>query len=394
MKQVSQKLIQIGAILGCIGLVIGALVIVNYAKAVTNNELYGYACNTVTGTGQFSGNTIGCISLSHVSATGEYATNTTHQVYFTRSSSTATIPTLGEFSGTGFNPRVGVVSFGQVCPNEPGFTTAMKTGKQCAKLLDVAGNVNSADAVNTGWGKFIYVGDITHTLGSEKLVGFGWQAYNTDTINPVSDVGIGKLDFSKVLWTKLGCTQSIATNYDSTATVNDNSCNFPSTCGPANGVVYTSSTAISGTGIGSIDLCGVNSTNIGTFTSTNPSSTTGTFTWDCKSITTGVAAKSCSATWNTTTTSGGEICGNGIDDNGNGQVDENCGGLEICTDGIDNDGDGLADNNDPDCYTISGEICGNGIDDNGNGQVDENCTIIKKNPGVPNKPLNPGFKET
>jgi hypothetical protein len=43
-----------------------------------------------------------------------------------------------------------------------------------------------------------------------------------------------------------------------------------------------------------------------------------------------------------------EICGNGIDDNGDGVIDgPNC--PEICTDNIDNDGDGFIDDADPDC---------------------------------------------
>ncbi len=354
MKQLSQKLIQTGSIMICSVLLIVMIALVNYTKATSDNELYGYACNSVTGTGQFSGNIIGCISLSNVSATGDYMHTSIPpiQVYFTKSSNTATGPTLGEFSGTGYNPRVGEIKFGEQCPNEPGFTVAMKTGKKCARLVDVAGNVNSVDGVNTGWGKFIYVGDITHTFGSpsnpnnDKLAGFIWQAYNTDNNNPVGDVGIGKLDFNNAFWTKRGCIQSIATNYDITATVNDNSCSFPSTCGPAAGQVYLVSNAISGTGAGSSDLCGVNSTNIGTFATTNPSASTGTFTWDCKSITTGVAAKSCSATWDNSTVGGGGGTGGG--------------------------------------GTGGGGTGGTGGGGTGGGT----------GTGKPNKPLNPGFKET
>lgn len=52
-----------------------------------------------------------------------------------------------------------------------------------------------------------------------------------------------------------------------------------------------------------------------------------------------------------------EICGDGIDNNNNGQIDENCPPpppvKEICNDGIDNDGDGLIDKADViDCPTI------------------------------------------
>ena len=53
----------------------------------------------------------------------------------------------------------------------------------------------------------------------------------------------------------------------------------------------------------------------------------------------------------------GEICGNGIDDDGDGDIDEadtDCpNSPEICGNGIDDDGDGLIDNNDPDCDTSS-----------------------------------------
>jgi hypothetical protein len=47
---------------------------------------------------------------------------------------------------------------------------------------------------------------------------------------------------------------------------------------------------------------------------------------------------------------GPEICGNGVDDNGDGQIDEGC-----------------------PTPPPPAEICGNGIDDNNNGVVDENC---------------------
>ena len=49
-----------------------------------------------------------------------------------------------------------------------------------------------------------------------------------------------------------------------------------------------------------------------------------------------------------------EICGNGIDDDLDGQIDENC--TEICGNGIDDDLDGLTDGADPDCqfFTATG----------------------------------------
>ena len=42
-----------------------------------------------------------------------------------------------------------------------------------------------------------------------------------------------------------------------------------------------------------------------------------------------------------------EVCGNGLDDDGDGIVDEYC--IEDCTNGVDDDGDGLIDCEDPDC---------------------------------------------
>ncbi|KIC92077.1 hypothetical protein HY58_00455 [Flavihumibacter sp. ZG627] len=96
-----------------------------------------------------------------------------------------------------------------------------------------------------------------------------------------------------------------------------------------------------------------------------------------------------------------EICGNGVDDNCDGEIDEFCGGTGCTNDGtyyLDFDGDGWGNSEviypNPPCTTnipgyvgIGGdcndddaainpgaaEICGNGIDDNCNGQTDENC---------------------
>jgi hypothetical protein len=46
-----------------------------------------------------------------------------------------------------------------------------------------------------------------------------------------------------------------------------------------------------------------------------------------------------------------EICGNGLDDDGDGLIDESCSPIESCSveSPGDDDGDGLVDNNDPDC---------------------------------------------
>lgn len=46
-----------------------------------------------------------------------------------------------------------------------------------------------------------------------------------------------------------------------------------------------------------------------------------------------------------------EVCGNGLDDDGDGEIDENCRSIEACSPSSpgDDDGDGLVDANDPDC---------------------------------------------
>ncbi len=78
----------------------------------------------------------------------------------------------------------------------------------------------------------------------------------------------------------------------------------------------------------------------------------------------------------------GEICGNGVDDDGDGPVDcldSECRDLdpcqnqtETCFNGLDDDLDGDVDCVDADCAGAPGcdEICDNGADDNGNGLAD------------------------
>jgi hypothetical protein len=97
-----------------------------------------------------------------------------------------------------------------------------------------------------------------------------------------------------------------------------------------------------------------------------------------------------------------EICGDGQDNDGNGQVDESCNvsnipqddnqspqvepEQEICGDGQDNDGNGQVDescnvsnipqdDNQSPQVEPEQEICGDGQDNDGNGQVDESCNV-------------------
>ncbi len=99
-----------------------------------------------------------------------------------------------------------------------------------------------------------------------------------------------------------------------------------------------------------------------------------------------------------------EICGDGQDNDGNGQIDEYCDvsnpppqddnqspqvepEQEICGDGQDNDGNGQIDeycdvsnpppqdDNQSPQVEPEQEICGDGQDNDGNGQIDENCDV-------------------
>ena len=75
-----------------------------------------------------------------------------------------------------------------------------------------------------------------------------------------------------------------------------------------------------------------------------------------------------------------EACFNGLDDDFDGDVDcadSDCAGApgcdEDCTNGVDDNGDGVADCDDPACRGIDpscGEVCGNGEDDDSDGDVD------------------------
>jgi hypothetical protein len=82
---------------------------------------------------------------------------------------------------------------------------------------------------------------------------------------------------------------------------------------------------------------------------------------------------------------GTEVCGDGIDNDNDGLIDEGCptGQPEICGDGIDNDGDGQIDEGCPGEGTV--EVCGDGIDNDRDGQVDEDCETEESVPGAPQR---------
>ena len=62
-----------------------------------------------------------------------------------------------------------------------------------------------------------------------------------------------------------------------------------------------------------------------------------------------------------------ETCGDSLDNNGDGEIDEGC--RELCGDGIDNNSDGETDENCP-------EICGDGEDNDKNRVVDDGCVEV------------------
>jgi hypothetical protein len=77
-----------------------------------------------------------------------------------------------------------------------------------------------------------------------------------------------------------------------------------------------------------------------------------------------------------------EVCGDGLDNDGDGLVDEECATPEVCGDLIDNDLDGQVDE---DCDPEYVEICGDGTDNDGDGRIDEDCDGYASVPGPPQR---------
>jgi Putative metal-binding motif len=81
-----------------------------------------------------------------------------------------------------------------------------------------------------------------------------------------------------------------------------------------------------------------------------------------------------------------EVCGDGIDNDKDGLVDEGCTvtppPAEVCGDGIDNDKDGLVDEG---CEPPAVEVCGDGKDNDADGLVDEGCATAVAVPGQPRR---------
>ena len=77
-----------------------------------------------------------------------------------------------------------------------------------------------------------------------------------------------------------------------------------------------------------------------------------------------------------------EVCGDDIDNDLDGLVDEGCAvpTPEVCGDLLDNDQDGLVDEG---CVQPLVEVCGDSIDNDGDGEVNEGCATPVALPGAP-----------
>ncbi len=77
-----------------------------------------------------------------------------------------------------------------------------------------------------------------------------------------------------------------------------------------------------------------------------------------------------------------EVCGDDLDNDLDGLVDEGCTAptAEVCGDLIDNDQDGLVDEG---CVQPRVEVCGDTIDNDGDGEVNEGCATPVALPGAP-----------
>jgi hypothetical protein len=74
-----------------------------------------------------------------------------------------------------------------------------------------------------------------------------------------------------------------------------------------------------------------------------------------------------------------ETCGNQVDDDGDGTIDEDCGPVttqptETCGNQADDDGDGTID--EEECVVPPTETCGNQADDDGDGTIDEEECVV------------------
>jgi len=150
-----------------------------YVFAATG-DVTGYACTP----------NIGCISLNPQTSAGMAGFGGQPSGFgVTYNTVTKT------FSGSGWNPRLGSVSFGVGCSSRiQSLEGANASGNACARI-DVA--QGASDVQTGGWDGYVYLGDVTLSSDNVHFSGKGWEGINTDnsSVNP-STTGIGWLDFT------------------------------------------------------------------------------------------------------------------------------------------------------------------------------------------------------
>jgi hypothetical protein len=165
-----------------VGFVVVALVLVGYRVYVfaATGDVTGYACTP----------NIGCISLNPQTSAGMSDFGGQPGGFgVTYNTVTKT------FSGSGWNPRVGMVSFGTSCSSRiQSLEGTSASGNVCARV-DIA--QGASDIQTGGWDGFIFLGNVTLSPDNIHFTGKGWEGINTDntSINP-STTGIGWLDFT------------------------------------------------------------------------------------------------------------------------------------------------------------------------------------------------------
>lgn len=163
--------------------VIGCLGYFGYVIAATS-DVTGYACSK----------NIGCISLNPDTSSQSPGYQGVQPASFG-----VTYNTLSnEFSGKGWSPVVGTVTFGTTCP--PDIQAAhgqSATGGKCARV----DNMVTASALEAGgWRGHIYLGGVTLAPNMVNFLGRGWDGSDTDNSGTSpSDVGIGWIDFVAAL---------------------------------------------------------------------------------------------------------------------------------------------------------------------------------------------------
>lgn len=279
------------------GIVLGILT--HRADAGTSHNVVGYAWNQ----------NIGWISLNNCTDPTDSATcgATTYGVSYNESN--------GTFSGRGWNQNIGFIDFGVSGGPYASEWARAQTG----------GGTGSAD-----WEGWIDMAGVSYN--GPDFGGYAWSGEDLNN-DGAADIGIGWINFSTAGVVQ-GCTDSSASNYEPLAVHDDGSCNTNQ--GGAYCLNETSITSAQG-------LATYNTTNntnwvldASTGLCADPSDMcpdNSDAQWD------GIQTASWVSNYNAANdpdivvgpsgyciipSSATEICGNGIDDDGDGQVDEGC----------------------------------------------------------------------